>query len=102
MIGASLFATLSCGSAFWFSADQPKPTNPRLLYSPDYYRQYVPPPLPYSFPLQVPLPSPLSPAAVQNVQLVPCLCPVSQEYAYENSPEYGARKVQPVAQQRRK
>lgn len=76
--------------------------NPRGFYSPDYYRQYLPPPMPYTIPLQVPLPAHLSPAAVQNVQLVPCLCPASQEYSYENSPEYGTRKLQPPAQQRRK
>ncbi|XP_066148595.1 uncharacterized protein [Euwallacea fornicatus] len=103
MFMASLLAVLSQSSAFWFStAEEPKPTSPRVLYSPtDYYRQYVPPPPPYSIPLQVPLPAQLAPSAVQNVQLVPCLCPVSQEYSYENSPDY-ARKMQPVAHQQRR
>ncbi|KAH1004150.1 uncharacterized protein LOC109536203 [Dendroctonus ponderosae] len=99
---ASLLVMLSSSSAFWFTAEEPKPTSSRVLYSQDYYRQYVPPPLPYTIPLQVPLPAQLSPAAVQNVQLVPCLCPVNQEYSYENSPEYATRKLQPPAQQRRK
>ncbi|XP_076263747.1 uncharacterized protein LOC143198434 [Rhynchophorus ferrugineus] len=93
---AVILALSSQVSAFWFGAEEPKPSNARVLYQPsDYYRQYVPAPLPY-VPLQVPIPAQLAPATIQNVQLVPCLCPVNQEYPYEN--DFFARKA-PINQQ---
>ncbi|KAJ8971912.1 hypothetical protein NQ314_000483 [Rhamnusium bicolor] len=43
-------------------------------------RQQIP-----SVPVQVPLQAQLAPISnIHNVQLVPCLCPVSQDYAYDN------------------
>lgn len=41
-----------------------------------------------AIPIQVPLQAQFSPAAnVHNVQLVPCLCPVSQEFEYDSKPQ---------------
>jgi hypothetical protein len=40
-----------------------------------------------SIPVQVPLQAQLAPAAVHNVQLVPCLCPVSQDFEYDKVPQ---------------
>ncbi|XP_060520495.1 uncharacterized protein LOC132698458 [Cylas formicarius] len=93
-------------SAFWFGTEEPKPSSPRVLYSPpSYYQNYAPPPLPY-IPMQVPLPAAMAPAAlppatVQNVQLVPCLCPVTQEireYSYEGQVVDANRKMRQFAQ----
>ncbi|XP_030762626.1 uncharacterized protein LOC115887348 [Sitophilus oryzae] len=106
IILAVVCALSTKASAFWFNAEEPQTSKPRVLYqAPDYYRQYVPPPLPY-VPLQVPLPAHLAPATVQNVQLVPCLCPVSQEYSYDS--DLISRKAQfvqqpsPIPQQKRR
>lgn len=37
-----------------------------------------------AIPIQVPLQAQLAPSNIHNVQLVPCLCPVSHEYDYDN------------------
>ncbi|XP_018572231.1 uncharacterized protein LOC108911717 [Anoplophora glabripennis] len=85
----------SCASAFfgWGSAEERTPApqyfyHKRLLPSsgPVYTiggneRQQVP-----SVPIQVPLQAQFAPLpGVHNVQLVPCLCPVSQDYPYDQT-----------------
>ncbi|XP_050298342.1 uncharacterized protein LOC126737470 [Anthonomus grandis grandis] len=99
MFLTSLMGSISYSSAFWFSSSVPEvpksEPSPRLLYSDSFnnYKQYMPsaPPI-YTVPFPVPLPAQLSPASVQNVQLVPCLCPITQEYPYENKNDVPARK----------
>lgn len=73
----------------FFLSSSPYPQyyyHQRVLGAPTAYT--VPgtePPVPIpSIPVQVPLQAQLAPApAVHNVQLVPCLCPVSQDIEYE-------------------
>lgn len=72
----------------WFIFSSPSQPqyyyHKRLLQGPTLYsvaeadvnQQY---PVP-TVPVQVPLQAQFTPTGIRNVQLVPCLCPVSQEY----------------------
>ncbi|XP_044766439.1 uncharacterized protein LOC123322559 [Coccinella septempunctata] len=70
-------------SAFFWSSGETT-HNPYYIYQrrmpPSYNIPYSEPSLP-AVPVQVPLQAQLSPhPSVQNVQLVPCLCPISTDY----------------------
>ncbi|XP_044270053.1 uncharacterized protein LOC123014835 [Tribolium madens] len=92
VVVAALSSTASAFFLNWGASNQE--TNPP--YPAYYYHQrvlqaptgYTEPPIP-AIPVQVPLQAQLTPATVHNVQLVPCLCPVSQDYELEkNSQEF--------------
>ncbi|KAK5640249.1 hypothetical protein RI129_011060 [Pyrocoelia pectoralis] len=86
----------SCAKAyFWSSGTPTTPQRPMQAYPiPAYYPRLfqVPPPiedqqqsvpLP-AIPIQMPLQASLSPTPnLQNVQLVPCICPISSDIEYE-------------------
>ncbi|XP_019866075.1 uncharacterized protein LOC109595211 [Aethina tumida] len=87
---SAVIALSSYASAFFWGSSQSSPSQPqyyyhkRLLQGPTLYsvaetdvnQQY---PVP-TVPVQVPLQAQFTPTGIRNVQLVPCLCPVSQEY----------------------
>ncbi|XP_063915077.1 uncharacterized protein LOC135131333 [Zophobas morio] len=90
---AVLVSTTSAFFLNWGSSNQEtSPAYPqyfyhqRLMQPPGYTEPPVAVSVP-SIPVQVPLQAQLAPAAVHNVQLVPCLCPVSQDFEYDKVPQ---------------
>ncbi|XP_031357128.1 uncharacterized protein LOC116181040 [Photinus pyralis] len=101
----------SCAKAFFWSSGAPT-TQQRTVQAyplPAYYPRYMqmsppvddrqPVPLP-AIPIQMPLHASLSPTPnVQNVQLVPCICPISSDVEYDKSIENAAAYVNQKNQQ---
>ncbi|KAK9880869.1 hypothetical protein WA026_013196 [Henosepilachna vigintioctopunctata] len=85
---ATIFAVVNHVSAFFWSSSEPA-QHPYYVYQrrmPSTYNiPYSEPSLP-SVPMQVPLQAQLAPQpTIRNVQLVPCLCPVSSDIDYDKS-----------------
>ncbi|KAG5888776.1 hypothetical protein JTB14_021519 [Gonioctena quinquepunctata] len=105
---STVLALTSYASAFWWgSSEQPNPStqyfyHKRLVQNPGYQYTINDPRggnIP-SVPVQVPLQAQLGPFPnVHNVQLVPCLCPVSQDYAYGEQPQILENFVRQVPSQ---
>ncbi|KAJ8969574.1 hypothetical protein NQ317_005902 [Molorchus minor] len=76
--------------------------GPAYTVSENNQLHQVPPGTIPSMPVQVPLHAHLTPASnIQNVQLVPCLCPVSQDYFYDSRrPPQQENVFVPVQQER--
>ncbi|XP_074038429.1 uncharacterized protein [Leptinotarsa decemlineata] len=110
LLGA-IVALTSSTSAFWLGWGSPEQQSPATNYY--YHKRVIQPPytiedrrpgavpsVPVQLPLQVPLQAQLAPVPnLQHVQLVPCLCPVSQDYPYSGQPQENVySQSQPQAQ----
>ncbi|KAL3275951.1 hypothetical protein HHI36_020685 [Cryptolaemus montrouzieri] len=82
----ALFAAINQVSAFFWSSSETT-QHPYFLYQrrmpATYNMPYNEPSIP-AVPMQVPLQAQLAPQpTIQNVQLVPCLCPISNDFDYD-------------------